>query len=121
MGRPTIAEFQDEDTYRVDWIRYFEAMKAYCNELESRLRRAEDGFFCLHCAHSVFNAPFPGEPSGERPCHFCVRNKERTLKPDCWYDGSDPIKVPMDCYHSVDMNEQIEAWNKKALKGIREE
>lgn len=39
--RPRIEQFQDEDTYRVDWIRYFEAMKAHCDRLENKLKRLE--------------------------------------------------------------------------------
>lgn len=29
---------------------------------------------CHGCAHSAASEPFPGKPSGERPCLFCNRN-----------------------------------------------
>lgn len=29
---------------------------------------------CYGCAHSAATAPYPGQPSGERPCAFCTRN-----------------------------------------------
>lgn len=64
---------------------------------------------CYGCAHSSAGED---KPSGERPCGFCVRNPERKDPPvvDKWYDGSAPVAVPMDCYHSVDMVNQIEQW-----------
>lgn len=36
--------------------------------------------FCYGCAHAASSASFPGKPSGERPCCFCIRNPER----DAW-------------------------------------
>lgn len=92
----------------------------------------DPNLFCYGCAHSAASADFPGHPSGERPCGFCVRNPEHEEQiaeleekraryvaehPDAnprslvsWYDGSPPIKVPMDCYQSVDMLMQVRAW-----------
>ena len=32
---------------------------------------------CYGCAHSASSEPYPGMPSGERPCCFCIRNPER--------------------------------------------
>jgi hypothetical protein len=32
---------------------------------------------CYGCAHSASSEPYPGKPSGERPCCFCLRNPER--------------------------------------------
>lgn len=69
---------------------------------------------CLGCARATKD----GTPSGERPCCFCIRNysdiEEWKLKgadlPTTWYDGSKPVKLPMDCYHSLDMAEQILRW-----------
>lgn len=29
-----------------------------------------------------------------------------------WYDGSKAVRVPMDCYHSLDMLDQIEMWQR---------
>jgi hypothetical protein len=69
--------------------------------------------FCHGCAHSAAGAEFPGQPSGERPCCFCVRNSKREDPPivAVWYDGSAPVKIPMDCYHSIDMKEQMGLWS----------
>lgn len=92
---------------------------------------ADPNLVCYGCAHSAASAAFPGMPSGERPCGFCIRNpqheaqiaedKERRERFEAerpgdkhhiltWYDGSPPVKVPMDCYHSVDMLMQVRAW-----------
>lgn len=84
---------------------------------------------CYGCFHSVGwyhqagndspapGAEFPGRPSGERPCHFCIRNPDRENmqsqyvmqyghRLECWYDGAKPYRLPMDCYHSIDMKMQ---------------
>lgn len=76
-----------------------------------------NGLVCFGCCHSAADEKFPGKPSGERPCCFCIRNPEKDLykqdrMPDCWYDGSKAYKLPMDCYHSIDMKNQIEMWCK---------
>jgi len=79
---------------------------------------------CYGCSHSaayctytdgklVEGTDFPGIPSGERPCCFCMRNSHKSLQVDKWYDQSEPLKVPMDCYHSLDMLQQFEKWNEK--------
>lgn len=64
---------------------------------------------CHGCAHSAAGAKFPGHPSGERPCCFCVRNPDgintQALGSDkgVWYDGrTEAFKTPMDCYISTD-------------------
>lgn len=87
---------------------------------------------CSGCAHSASGAPFPGFPSGERPCCFCVRNpngaRPEALHPEngfdtstefgrrasqakpgdgIWYDGSPAWKTPMDCYIATDRLQQI--------------
>lgn len=69
--------------------------------------------FCYGCAHSAASESFPGSPSDERPCCFCVRNMKCEDSPvvDKWYDGSSPVSVPMDCYHSLDMKRQFEQWD----------
>ncbi len=87
---------------------------------------------CSGCAHSSADDQFPGKPSGERPCFFCLRNINREewqkqyidnpinktkTKLETWYDGSKPIKIPMDCYHSCDFTEQVSVWSKKDKKG----
>lgn len=67
---------------------------------------------CYGCAHSMGcgqeGADFPGLPSGERPCHFCIRNAKRDLglQLTTWYDGTPAVKVPMDCYQTIDMINQ---------------
>jgi hypothetical protein len=77
------------------------------------------GFFvedlhCYGCAHSAAGEPHPGGPSGELPCMFCVRNPWLNLRPDefeaVWYDGTEPVSDPMDCYMSLDMREQWTRW-----------
>jgi hypothetical protein len=88
---------------------------------------------CYGCAHSASNMdgnhPFPGNPSGERPCMFCVRNTQLggwVNKDNAkWYDGSEPVKCRMDCYHTCDMKDQIERWitsarraGKRFIKGL---
>lgn len=95
---------------------------------------------CYGCANSAAyiefadgtvsdGTEFPGMPSGERPCCFCVRNPKReewlkeeqqagrTPAPDAkdgknydpftghWYNGAPALRVPMDCYQSLDMQE----------------
>ncbi|MCD6436209.1 MAG: hypothetical protein J7L15_07455 [Clostridiales bacterium] len=30
---------------------------------------------CYGCSHSAATVEYPNQPSGERPCTFCVRNK----------------------------------------------
>lgn len=73
---------------------------------------------CYGCAHSAASEPFPGRPSGERPCCFCIRRPEtgrklktnEPLEANTWYDGSQPVRVPMDCYHTLDMKDQIQRW-----------
>lgn len=87
--------------------------------------------FCHGCAHSAgAGVPFPGRPSGERPCFFCLRNPDREkwieeAKADdrelgarhpangAWYDGSGAVKNPMDCYHSVDILRQMAQWERE--------
>lgn len=79
-----------------------------------------DSLFCYGCAHSGAGDPFPGRPSGERPCCFCVRNptwRQQQASDTAvtkWYDQSEPVSIPMDCYHSLDMNKQYAVWIKTA-------
>lgn len=71
---------------------------------------------CHGCAHSAASAPFPGRPSGERPCGFCVRNPELGEsgvadwfgdRGPLWYDGeTPPFRTPMDCYIATDRAQQ---------------
>jgi hypothetical protein len=99
-------------------------------EREERTQKAQKdpNLFCYGCAHAAASFPFPGKPSGERPCCFCVRNKNLEkdkenykLKvgdiPDkhpfngFWYDGSPAIHNPMDCYQTIDMMDQASVWD----------
>lgn len=104
------------------------------NEIKLNEGTDDPGLVCYGCAHSSSNTPFPGEPSGERPCTFCIRNPhreewakghktERDPKPDSqgtlrdmnafagnWYNGSPAVNVPMDCYHSLDYMRQLDFW-----------
>ena len=79
---------------------------------------------CHGCAHSVGGGePYPGRPSGERPCCFCIRNvqlpaqlAEYRKDPHMtyfhegvygvkWtprYDNGPVAKVPLDCYIATD-------------------
>lgn len=81
--------------------------------------------FCHGCCHSAADGKFPGKPSGERPCMFCIRNKDREdwqknfkkqwgreLKE--WYDGSPIAFYPIDAYTTLDMQEQYDRWERKA-------
>lgn len=81
--------------------------------------------FCFGCSHASAVDGFPGKPSGERPCFFCVRNKDREqwqkdfkerhgkeLKE--WYNGSPIAFYPMDAYQTIDMVEQASRWERKA-------
>lgn len=78
---------------------------------------------CYGCAHAACDEPFPGQPSGERPCHFCVRNRELEDPPVVtkWYDQSDPVRIPMDCYTTMDMRDQYARWLKDAAGPTLEE
>ena len=76
-----------------------------------------DNLHCFGCAHSAASASYPGHPSGERPCCFCIRNPDREAWQkgggpvvDKWYDGSAPFQTPMDCYQTMDMQEQWRKW-----------
>lgn len=84
----------------------------YNNLDESRL-------CCYGCAHSAAGEPWPGRPSGERPCGFCIRNPLSHLTDQedfAWYDGSEPVSVPMDCYQTLDMRQQVGLWLEEAKK-----
>lgn len=123
-------EQQDVDQQVEDFM---SQMKAGAQQHRAqRIAKAENdpNLFCYGCAHSAGREPFPGKPSGERPCCFCVRNKERRQllaeveareKADgvtdskhpvhgYWYDGSPAIHVPMDCYCTIDMKDQQLLW-----------
>lgn len=103
-------------------------------ELIERTKMRESGaagnfdlsrLFCYGCAHSAASQPFPGRPSGERPCMFCIRNPGRERAQQEfeardgrrlleWYDGSPIAFYPMDAYMTLDMNEQVDRWERKA-------
>lgn len=97
---------------------------------------------CYGCGHCVGGMKFPGAPSGERPCAFCIRNPEREKQlheakkkvPEWfvhksgdpnfnayegrWYDGSPAVKVPMDCYQPIDMMDQSTFWDDQQQKDV---
>jgi hypothetical protein len=87
------------------------------------LATRDTNLVCYGCAHSIAPWPFPSGPSGERPCGFCVRNPsvdpETGVDPNyaesyrpVWYDGSQPIKTPMDNYIATDRLQQEFAWER---------
>lgn len=77
---------------------------------------------CHGCAHSAGGAPYPGRPSGERPCCFCTRNVQREKWVEegrahgtgpwqegvygvtwtAYYNNQPMKKCPMDCYITTD-------------------
>lgn len=68
---------------------------------------------CYGCAFSTAAEPWPGRPSGDRPCHFCVRNPAHVQNVGDdheWFDGSQPVRIPMDAYQTPDMKEQFSQW-----------
>lgn len=92
---------------------------------ETATKADDPSLFCYGCAHSIGGAPFPSGPSGERPCFFCIRNKDREKwqedikkrhgKPLMqWYDGTPIAFYPMDVYTPIDMKEQVDRWRRKA-------
>lgn len=78
---------------------------------------------CYGCAHSAAGEPWPSQPSGERPCQFCIRNRTWHLsEPEShrWYDGTEPIAVPMDAYQTLEMRQQNAVWHDTAKNdGVR--
>lgn len=78
---------------------------------------------CYGCAHSDAGEKYPGRPSGERPCQFCIRNRELADPPTVakWYDQSDPVRVPMDAYTTLDMRDQVMVWVDAATRVTPEE
>lgn len=94
---------------------------------------------CYGCAHSASSQPWPGKPSGERPCCFCIRNPEREewLKESGLtteraqelrdnkgnprdfnpyaanlYNGAPALFNPMDNYVTLDQMDQDDWFNK---------
>jgi hypothetical protein len=85
------------------------ALKAELEEYEKG--GSGERLVCFGCAHSAADVPYPSGPSGERPCHFCKRNPDwEKMQLRVWYDGSEPLKVPMDCYCGRDMDIQVKEW-----------
>jgi hypothetical protein len=133
-------KYSDEPSKSAMLMAWHELMKDSKNigegEGEDIKKTEEDAALdgvCHRCYHSAAAYPFPGKPSGERPCCFCTRNPDgekwlaeaRERHPGWfedgktnpytgqWYDGSPAIKCPMDCYHSYDMLMQIKKWHSK--------
>lgn len=91
-------------------------IKPMLDDLRKQVRNATDRA-CSGCAHSAASEPYPGRPSGERPCGFCVRNPELDAttglaawfgdRGPLWYDGeTPPFRTPMDCYIATDRAQQ---------------
>lgn len=94
--------------------------------VDTPLDAVPEGLVCFGCSHSASSEAFPGKPSGERPCCFCIRNAARSQWKAIakaqghdvetgpwsgkWYDGSPAVRVPMDCYQPLDMFNQHRAW-----------
>lgn len=95
-------------------------MSDYPTDVSQLAQKNGGPLVCHGCAHSVGgDAPYPGRPSGERPCCFCTRNvkREEWIKlgqGDHWregvygvkwtprYDNGPVAKVPLDCYIATD-------------------
>lgn len=93
-------------------------MPDYPTDLSQLVQRDGGPLVCHGCAHSASSTPYPGRPSGERPCCFCTRN----VKLDEWrknggrwmkdgqynvtftprYDNKPVKKAPLDCYIATD-------------------
>lgn len=61
----------------------------------SEAKAADPHLPCDGCAHSASGAPFPGHPSGERPCSFCVRNPNGP-NPDILFPSGDIVDAPLE-------------------------
>lgn len=93
-------------------------MDDYPTDLSQLAQKNGGPLVCHGCAHSA-GAPYPGRPSGERPCCFCIRN----VKLEEWkanargghfaegvygvtftprYDNGPVAKIPLDCYIATD-------------------
>lgn len=99
-------------------------MDDYPTDVHQLVWKKDGPLVCHGCAHSAGgNVPYPGRPSGERPCCFCVRNVQLqnqlaeyrkdprmthfhegvygvTFTPR--YDNKRVSKVPLDCYIATD-------------------
>jgi len=95
--------------------------RVVCDDMAELHRVVRENRICFGCAHAAAIAPFPGRPSGERPCHFCKRNPDwSNCRLRTWYDGSEPVSIPMDCYTSLDMHNQVSLWTEppRKLEGV---
>lgn len=67
------------------------ALVVYPKELDKLAKdRYGQPLVCSGCAHAAPGVPFPGVPSSERPCWFCVRNVMR----DDWIKAAMPTLEP---------------------------
>jgi len=78
-------------------------------------QRLKKKLSCHGCSHEAADPCRKGLhiPGGERPCCFCLRNDKRKYEVKEWYDGSKPVKIPMDCYLPLDMLMQMIYWEKE--------
>lgn len=100
-------------------------MKPYPTDVTQLVQKDGGPLVCHGCAHSAGGRPYPGFPSGERPCCFCIRNVQlnemiadaRQNLPDMGahfseqaygktftprYDNGPVEKLPLDCYIATD-------------------
>lgn len=122
-----MAEFQEKQMKRYNEVPDFSEIG---KQRETAAKIGDPDLFCYGCAHAIGGAPFPSGPSGERPCCFCVRNKDREKwqaerakdgLPELreWYDGSPIAFYPMDAYTTIDGIEQQSRWSRRD-KGEKE-
>lgn len=77
----------------------------------------ESRLCCYGCSNSDISSPWPGTPSYENQCLFCIRNPLQHMADEedqVWHNGSDPISIPMDAYSTIDMNLQVDEWISRA-------
>ncbi len=93
-------------------------MIALINDMPVAHDEAGAPMVCHGCGHSHAAAPYPGEPSGERPCLFCTRNPDPVSRASALahiragmapglaftarYDNGPTAKEPADQYIATD-------------------
>lgn len=98
-------------------------MREYPTDVSKLTQKNGGPLVCHGCAHSAGGVPYPGRPSGERPCCFCTRNVQLQdqlaeyrkdprmthfaegvygVKFTPRYDNKRVGKLPLDCYIATD-------------------
>jgi len=75
------------------------------NPYEEKVARNEKTIIklpCFGCAHAAASAPYPGSPSGERPCGICIRNHVEKRSSFIASNNDVQIYGPKDMYWSLD-------------------